>query len=207
MLLLTFRVAQDLYAVDATRVVEVVPRVEPRPIPRTPAFLAGVFGYRGRVVPAIELGSLLDKGVAPGRLSTRVIVVSARKRSAERGDKPKSTEESLLLGLIAEQVHDVVRVDQHQVAFPSLQLDDAPYLGAMIQVDPLTRSLAQLIEVDSVLPPSLRDALFGGWEKTDEHEIDHAGALRSGPLSPSRLMAGAVDVEARPETDLGVVAR
>ena len=78
MLLLTFRVAQDLYAVDVTRVVEVVPRVDPRPIPRTPPFLAGLFGYRGRVVPAIDMGLLLGKACAPARLSTRVILVEAR---------------------------------------------------------------------------------------------------------------------------------
>lgn len=163
MLLLTFRVAQDLYAVDVARVAEVVPQIEPRPIPRTPAFLTGLFGYRGRVVPSIDLGLLLGKAPSPGRLSTRVILVEARDARPEgRGDP-------LLLGLIAEQVNDVIRVDQAKVVFPSMRLDAAPYLGAMVQVDGNAQSLAQLIDVDWILPPALREALFGGWEKTDEH--------------------------------------
>src|SRR3954451_8554304 len=59
MLLLTFRVSDDLYAVAAERVVEVVPRVELRPIPHAPACLAGLFNYRGKAVPVIDLGILL----------------------------------------------------------------------------------------------------------------------------------------------------
>ena len=177
MLLLTFRVAQDMYAVDVTRVVEVVPRIEPRPIPRTPPFLAGVFGYRGRVVPAIDMGLLLDKAAAPGRLSTRVILVEARNSRAGRGDETPRPN-TLLLGLIAEQVNDVIRVDQEKTAFPSMHLDAAPFLGEMIQVDSKAQSLAQLIDVDRILPPPLRNALFGGWEKTDEYPDDAAESPR-----------------------------
>ena len=59
MLLLTFRAAENLYAVDVTRVVEVVPRVDLRRLPHAPDFLAGLFDYRGAVVPVIDLGILL----------------------------------------------------------------------------------------------------------------------------------------------------
>src|SRR5207302_1737530 len=59
MLLLVFRVAEDAYAIEAGRVVEVVPRVALRRLPHAPEALAGVFRYRGRVVPVIELGVLL----------------------------------------------------------------------------------------------------------------------------------------------------
>ena len=76
MLLLTFTAGANRYAVDVARVVEVVPRVELRKIPHAPAFLAGLLGYRGKVVPVIDLGLLLD--VAPCRdcLSTRIILVN-----------------------------------------------------------------------------------------------------------------------------------
>ena len=76
MLLLTFTAGANRYAVDVARVVEVVPRVELRKIPHAPAFLAGLLGYRGKVVPVIDLGLLL--GVAPCQdcLSTRIILVN-----------------------------------------------------------------------------------------------------------------------------------
>ena len=60
MLLLVFRVAGDPYAIEATRVVEVVPRVELRALPHArPEALAGLFRYRGQMVPVIDLGVLL----------------------------------------------------------------------------------------------------------------------------------------------------
>ena len=60
MLLLTFTAGPNRYAIDVTRIVELVPRVELRKIPHAPAFLAGLLGYRGKVVPVIDLGLLLD---------------------------------------------------------------------------------------------------------------------------------------------------
>lgn len=182
--LLTFRVAGELYAVDVARVSEVVPRIEPRPIPRTPEFLVGLFGYRGRVVPAIDLGLLLGGAPTPSRLSTRVLLVKTRNVGSDGADRPAAKGGSLRIGLIVEQVDDVVQVGDGRPAFPSMRLDGARFLGPMIQIDPRTYTLAQLIDVDWVLPAPLRDALFGGWEKTDEHgEAGEAPALDPGSTS------------------------
>ena len=52
----TLQAAESLYAVDVDAVVEVVPRVEPAPAAPCAGFLAGVFDYRGVVVPVIDLG-------------------------------------------------------------------------------------------------------------------------------------------------------
>ena len=51
MLLLTFSAGVNRYAVEVSRVVELVPRVELRPVPYAPAFLAGLLGYRGESSP------------------------------------------------------------------------------------------------------------------------------------------------------------
>ena len=60
----------------SARVVELVPRVELRPVPHAPAFLAGLLGYRGKVVPVIDLGVLLELAPCRGSLSTRIILVN-----------------------------------------------------------------------------------------------------------------------------------
>ena len=75
MLLLTFTAGANRYAVDVARVVELVPRVDLRSIPHAPAFLAGLLGYRGKMVLVIELGLLLDVGPCRDCLSTRIILV------------------------------------------------------------------------------------------------------------------------------------
>ena len=59
MQLLTFTVAGQTYAIESRRVVEVLPLVPARPIPHTPAYIRGIFTYRGRLVPLLDLGQRL----------------------------------------------------------------------------------------------------------------------------------------------------
>jgi chemotaxis-related protein WspB len=147
MLLLTFRVSDDLYAVAAERVVEVVPRIELRPIPHAPACLAGLFNYRGKAVPVIDLGILLGSTPCLERLHTRVILVD------EPGGRGTH-----LIGLVAENVSDVMVVRDDQVVLPVMNMEQAPYLGTVVRTD---QGLIQIITVEKVLPKSLRDAMFG----------------------------------------------
>ena len=49
----------------------------PAPVGRRPGWLAGVFVYRGRVVPVIDLHRLAGAGECPPHLSSRIILVPA----------------------------------------------------------------------------------------------------------------------------------
>jgi chemotaxis-related protein WspB len=133
MLVLTFRVAEILYAVVVRRVVEVVPRVELRAIPHAPGHLAGLLRYRGDAVPVVDLGLLMDGSPCPDRLDTRIILV-------DRGAAG-------LLGLVAERVDDVRRVDESRRAVAGLEIGDAPYLGPIYETDD---GLLQLIEPEKI---------------------------------------------------------
>jgi chemotaxis-related protein WspB len=146
MLLLVFRVARDEYAVEAGRVVEVVPRVALRTLPHAPEALAGMLRYRGRVLPVIDLGVLLGGGPCPPRLSTRIIVVD---HSASPRGEPG-------LGLIAEYVSDLRRVDDDRVVAASPLLGQNPFLGPIVSADP---GLIPLLALERVLAEPLRDAL------------------------------------------------
>jgi chemotaxis-related protein WspB len=150
MLLLVFRVAEDAYAVDAGRVVEVVPRVALRTLPHAPAALAGVFRYRGRVVPVIDLGVLLDVGPCPLLLSTRIILVDERTQGRHRG------RDEARLGLIAAHVGDVRRVADSQVIPPSPLMVPNPYLGPIVSDD---TGLIPLIAVERIMAEPIRRAL------------------------------------------------
>ncbi|RLS81203.1 MAG: chemotaxis protein CheW, partial [Planctomycetota bacterium] len=75
MQLLTFNVAGQTYAIESRRVIEVLPLVPARPIPHMPNYIRGIFTYRGRLVPLVDLALLLAVGRLQERLSTRVIVV------------------------------------------------------------------------------------------------------------------------------------
>lgn len=53
--LVTFRLGDDLFAVDIFTVDRVLRHVRPRPVPDVPPWMEGVIDYEGRVVPVIDL--------------------------------------------------------------------------------------------------------------------------------------------------------
>lgn len=147
MQLLSFTAAGEPYAIESRRVVEVLPLVPARPIPRTPDYVLGVFTYRGTLVPLIDLGRRLADAPPATRLSTRVIVVD----SAPPAGRPGR------LGLVAENVISIVPGERTETSLPPLKLDAAPFLGRMLRIGGRT---VQLVDVDRLLPAELAAGLF-----------------------------------------------
>jgi len=140
MLLLKFEIGAAAYAINSACIEEVVPWVQLRTVPHAPAFLPGVFHYRGKVIPVVDIGLLLVHEAALNRLSTRIIVV----RTSRDGLR--------LLGLLASRVSDLIRVEEKQLQPAAVQVSDAPYLGPVAQTP---EGLMQLLNVDHVLPENL----------------------------------------------------
>lgn len=99
MLALIFQVGRDRVAVDVRRVREVVPRVRLSAVNGGPAWMAGVFVYRGRVVPVVDLHRLTGAGDCPMHLSSRIVLLPWPL------DAPES-----LVGLLATQVAEIREV-------------------------------------------------------------------------------------------------
>ncbi len=75
MLMLVFRLGADRYALDATEIVEVLPRVPLKSLPGAPAWVAGLFSYHGRTVPVVDLASLALGRPSADHVSTRLVLV------------------------------------------------------------------------------------------------------------------------------------
>jgi chemotaxis-related protein WspB len=149
MLLLVFRSGDSLYAIDAKQVVEVVPRVNLRPVPHAPAFLPGLLSYRGRVVPVVDFGVLIGASLGRDALSTRAILAEFTGADGT----------ARLVGLVAEDVSHVVNAEGRQIVAPAMSLDEAPYLGAVVQLD---EGLVQLVEAGKLLSERMQVSLYGG---------------------------------------------
>jgi chemotaxis-related protein WspB len=147
MLFILFQLGRDCYALDAAQVVEVLPLVRMKKIPRAPAGVAGVFTYRGAPVPVLDLSELALGRPAHARLSTRLLLVHF----------PDATGTKRLLGLIAEKATETLRREPGDFVAAGVRSDGAPYLGPVAH-DP--RGLIQWIEVDKLLPAPVRAALF-----------------------------------------------
>ncbi|MBT2338862.1 MULTISPECIES: chemotaxis protein CheW [Pseudomonas] len=147
-LFLVFRIGNERYAVQAIDVVEVLPRLPLKPIPQAPSWVAGVFAWRGTVVPVIDLCALTFGQNAEARTSTRLVLVNYR---------PDNGQAAQVLGLILEQATDTLRCDPADFQPYGLANRQAPYLGP-VRED--AHGLLQWVRVSDLLDASVRALLF-----------------------------------------------
>lgn len=150
MQLLTFTIGSERYAIESRRVIEVLPLVPARPIPAAPADIRGVFTYRGRLVPMVDLGMRLAHTPVRARLSTRVMVVDCRTNAAACQAAVPT------LGIAAENVLGMRSMRDATSSLPPLRRPDAPYLDRLLRIDD---EIIQLVAVDQLLAPELIDSL------------------------------------------------
>lgn len=122
MLFVLFHLGQERYALEAARVVEVVPLLALKRFPQSPRGVAGVFIYRGRPVPALDLCELTVGRPAQEHFSTRIILINHGNVSGEQQ----------LVGLIAERVTETLRRDEKEFLDPGVQLASSPFLGPVL---------------------------------------------------------------------------
>lgn len=154
MLCVLFTLDDQRYAVSCQRIVEVVPRVEFRSLPRAPEYVAGLLDYRGVIVPVIDLCSLVTG--TPGRelYSTRIILTEyAGTGNADAAGGAR------ILGLMAERVTEIADVPDSGLRDPGVHTADSSYLGK-ISVGTEETSMVQLIEVEHLLSDDVREMLF-----------------------------------------------
>ena len=140
MLFLLFQLGKDRYALEASRVVEVVPLLELKQLPQAPRGVAGIFNYRGRPVPAVDLCALTLGQPASERFSTRIIIVNY----------PDDSGTNHLLGLIAEHATEMLRKDVKDFVDSGVRLG----AGALPGADPHGRQEPH--PVDLRAPPAAR---------------------------------------------------
>ena len=147
MLMLLFSLGNSRYAIPAREVLEVAPLVRLETIAMTPDYVAGLFNYRGRHVPVIDLCRLIEGARCEDAFTSRVILV-------EFSPTPGHTR---MLGLLAEQVTEAVPLDEAQFSSTGVTIEDAPFLGEAALTE---YGLVQRISVHDLLSDAVRTLLF-----------------------------------------------
>jgi len=147
MLFLLFQLGNDRYALDANRIVEVVPLLALKRLPQAPKGVAGIFNYRGRSVPAVDLSELTLGTPAAERLSTRIVIVRY----------PDVSGQERLVGLIAERATETLRTDARNFVDPGVKIGAAPYLGPVLMD---ANGPIQWLYENRLLSEPVRDLLF-----------------------------------------------
>jgi len=142
MLVLIFYLGDTMYTMKCDRVREVAPMVKLKKVPHTPDYFAGLFNYRGVVVPVMDLRQLIQGCPCRMRLSTRIILV----------DYVKEDNSPAVVGLMAERVTDAARKSEDAFVSPGISLQEAPYLGGFVMDG---SDMIQYIDLD-LLPKSFQ---------------------------------------------------
>ncbi len=146
-LLLTFQIGSERYATGVEQILEIVPLVELKPIPLSEPWVAGVFDYRGRATPAVDLCQIFEGRRAGRSMSTRILVVSY----ATDGGTFQP------LGLIAERTTQTVRLDPNAFQDSGVDVPAAPFLGGVYHHE---RGLLQMVDLTKLLPAEVAARLF-----------------------------------------------
>ena len=147
MLFLVFQLGTDRYAIEAAQVVEVLPLVNSKHIPRAPLGVAGVFNYHGTPVPLIDFTELAQGRPSRKWMSTRIVVVNYLDESGKVH----------MLGFLAEQATETMHRSEEDFADSGVAVVDAPYLGS-VTTD--AAEIIQRIGIQNLLSASVGDHLF-----------------------------------------------
>jgi chemotaxis-related protein WspB len=119
--------------------VEIIPKVLLRKVYQVPEYVAGLFNYRGTIVPVIDLCQLIQKQPSLPFLSTRIIMVNYL--------EPNGI--NCWLGLMAQRVTETLNKPDIASSVDRVTLlDEAPYLGEMIMDE---KGLIQRIRLEYLL--------------------------------------------------------
>lgn len=155
MLFVEFWAGTDRFAVDARRVVEVLPLVHWKTVPDPPPGIVGMINYRQVSVPVLDLSLLMYGRRSEQRMGTRIILVRTTDSSPEDRTTGSLTVAAgdagsrMILGLVAERVMGAVQRDPLAFVPPADIVATAPYLGSVLADEP---GIVQQIEVDYLLP-------------------------------------------------------
>ena len=114
---LTFFLAGEEYAITILQVTDIIECGAVTRVPGTPSWIRGVHNLRGTVVPVIDLA--IKFGLPPTEVTRRTCIVIV---------ELKADDETLIMGVMADSVHQVVD-------FTSEQIQPAPAFGPRVHVD------------------------------------------------------------------------
>ena len=141
---LTFRLADEVYAMNVANIREVleVPRITR--VPRMPEYLEGIINLRGNVVPVMDLALKFGIGVTSFTKDTSVIVTELT------GVFSDDAEEALVVGIFSDMVLKVVDIPPEKIEPPpSIGTNaDTSFIAGMGKVDD---SFVIILKLDSIL--------------------------------------------------------
>ena len=104
---LTFKLGEEVFAVDVAQVREVLEFTKITKVPRTPEFMRGVINVRGSVVPVVDMRLKFGMSKIENTVDTCIIVMEVSLDG-----------ETTILGALADSVQEVIDLEPDQIEPP-----------------------------------------------------------------------------------------
>jgi purine-binding chemotaxis protein CheW len=114
---LTFKLDEEIFALDISKVREVLDFTTITKVPRTPDFMRGVINLRGSVVPVIDMRLKFGMPATEKTVNTCIIIVEISLDG-----------ETTVLGALADSVQEVMDLEPDQI-------EPAPKIGTKLKTD------------------------------------------------------------------------
>ena len=114
---LSFKLDEEDFALDISKVREVLDFTKITKVPQTPDFMKGVINLRGTVVPVVDLNKKFNIKDTQKTVNTRIIIGEVD----IEGDQ-------VVLGVLADSVHEVMELEPGSI-------EPAPKIGTKLNTD------------------------------------------------------------------------
>jgi len=101
--IVNFRVDDKDYAVEISKIIEIIYYKTATALPQSPEFIEGVVDLRGTVIPVVDLKKRLRLTSKTGGSPNHILIVRF-------GDK--------MVGIVVDEVKEVLRIDEGQIQSP-----------------------------------------------------------------------------------------
>jgi len=114
---LTFKLGEEIFALDIRKVREVLEYTSVTKVPRTPPFMRGVINLRGGVVPVVDMRLKFAMEPTEKTVNTCIIIAEIL-----------IDDETTVLGMLSDSVQEVIELEPSQVEPP-------PRMGTRLRTD------------------------------------------------------------------------
>jgi purine-binding chemotaxis protein CheW len=114
---LTFKLAEETFALDVAKVREILEQSSITKVPQTPDFMRGVINLRGSVVPVIDMRLKFGMSATEKTVNTCIIVAEVQME-----------DDVVVLGALADSVQEVIEMEPEQI-------EAAPHIGTRLNTD------------------------------------------------------------------------
>ena len=135
MQLVSFRLAQEEYGIEITKVQEIILMGEITRVPQTPDYIKGLINLRNTVIPIVDLRRRFGLVEQPSGDETRIMVVNVAGKT---------------IGIIVDAVSEVLRIAKEQIAPPPPTVAGLgrEYLTGLVKLE---NRLLILLDIDKIL--------------------------------------------------------